>query len=156
MVNNNSIFNTKYAEFSTKWQVLPHFNNPICACNQHYHLHQKSVPLLQSIFTSIFQLYLFTKSSLQCTHTIPPTIPQQFLTSLFFRTTVPTIFLKVWTVITQLTINESLWLRLIKLVYCRCGKPSNPPSFIHSSYGFYFHTLLILSQELTFSWKPVA
>ena len=32
-VNNNSIFNTKYAEFSTKWYVLLHFHNPTCAYN---------------------------------------------------------------------------------------------------------------------------
>ena len=31
MVNNNSIFDPKYVEFSTKWQVLLHFQNPTCA-----------------------------------------------------------------------------------------------------------------------------
>ena len=45
MVNSNSIFNTKYAEFSTKWWVLLHFHTPTCAYNQRYDLHQKSVPL---------------------------------------------------------------------------------------------------------------
>ena len=31
MVNNNSIFNTEYAEFFTKWLVLLDFRNPTCA-----------------------------------------------------------------------------------------------------------------------------
>ena len=48
-VNKNSIFNTKYAEFSTKWSVLLHFQNPNCEYNQPYNLHQKCVPLLLSI-----------------------------------------------------------------------------------------------------------
>ena len=34
--NNNSIFNTKYTEFCTKWQVLLHFQSPICANNHPY------------------------------------------------------------------------------------------------------------------------
>ena len=51
-------------------------------------------------------------------------------------------------------ITDFLSLRLIKLVYCRCGKPSNPPSLIPSTYFYYFHIQLISSQELTFSWKP--
>ena len=36
-VNSNSIFNTEYAKFSTKWLVLLHFYNFTCAYN---HLHQ--------------------------------------------------------------------------------------------------------------------
>ena len=44
-----------------------------------------------------------------------------------------------------------------KLIYYRCGKPSNLPFFIPSTYCNYFHTLLIPSQELKpktsdFSW----
>ena len=50
----------------------------------------------------------------------------------------------------------TLSLRLIKLVYCRCNKPSNPPSLIPSTYFHYFHIQLIPPQELTFSWKPAA
>ena len=46
-VNSNSIFNTTYVEFSSKWQVLLHFHNPTCAYNPPYNLHQKFVPLLQ-------------------------------------------------------------------------------------------------------------
>ena len=38
----------------------------------------------------------------------------------------------------------------------RNGKLSSPPLIIPSTYCHYFHTLLIPSQELTFSWKPVA
>ena len=45
--------------------MLLHFHNPTCACNQRYNLHQKSITLPQSIFTSLFHPYLFTKSSLQ-------------------------------------------------------------------------------------------
>ena len=152
---------------------------------------KKSVPLLQSIFTSLFYLYLFTKSFLQSPLTISSSIPQQFVTSLFLRTAIPTIYtknifltqpfsqsrlrqgtrelgsfveslvrtdtvlistlyLKVWTVITGLTITDSSSFRLRKLIYCRCGKPSNPPSLIPSTYCHYFHTLLIPPQELTF------
>ena len=33
--------------------------------------------------------------------------------------------------------------------------PSNPHSLIPSTYCYYFHTLLIPSQVLAFSWKPV-
>ena len=36
------------------------------------------------------------------------------------------------------------------------SKPSNPLSLILSNYCYYFHTLLIPSQELAFSSKPVA
>ena len=35
------------------------------------------------------------------------------------------------------------------------GKPFSPPSLIPSIYNYYFDTLLISSQELTFPWKPV-
>ena len=45
-MNSNSSFNTKFAEFSTKCQVLFHFHNTTCACNQPCNLDQKSVPLL--------------------------------------------------------------------------------------------------------------
>ena len=67
-----------------------------------------------------------------------------------------TFFLKVWTMITGLTITDSLSLKLRKLEYCSCGKPSNPPSFIPSTYCHYFQTQVISPQELTFSWKSVA
>ena len=33
-------------------------------------------------------------------------------------------------------------------------KPSDPPSLITSNYFYYFDTVLILSQKLTFPWKP--
>ena len=39
----------------------------------------------------------------------------------------------LWTVIIGLTITDSLSLRLRKLVYCRCGKSSNPPSLMPST-----------------------
>ena len=64
--------------------------------------------------------------------------------------------LKVWALITGITITDSLSLRIKKLIYFRCGKPSNLPSLIPSTYFHYFHALLILPQELTFPWKPVA
>ena len=69
-VNNNSIFNTKYADFTAKLQVLLHFQNPICSNNHPYNLHQKFV-LLQSIFTSLLYPYLFTNSSLQSLLILP-------------------------------------------------------------------------------------
>ena len=39
-LKNNSVLNTKCAEISTKWYVLFHFHNPMCAYNHHYNLHQ--------------------------------------------------------------------------------------------------------------------
>ena len=39
--SNNSVFNTKYVEFSTKWQVLLHFHNPTSAYNHLYNLYFK-------------------------------------------------------------------------------------------------------------------
>ena len=60
----------------------------------HYILHQKSVPLLQSIFTSLFHPYLFTNSYLQFPLILPSSIPHHFFTFLFLRTTIPTIYTK--------------------------------------------------------------
>ena len=45
-VNNNSIFNTKYAEF-LKWQLILNFHNHTCAYNHLYNLPQIFVLLLQ-------------------------------------------------------------------------------------------------------------
>ena len=73
-----------------------------------------------------------------------------FLPQTFCQVRLPPFFLEVWTAIIGLTITDSLSLRLRKLVYCRCCKPSNPPSFIPLNYCHYFHTLLIPPQELTF------
>ena len=53
-IKNNSIFNAKCAEFSTKWLKLLKFHNPTWAYNQspiknlHYNLHQKSPPKISS------------------------------------------------------------------------------------------------------------
>ena len=93
-VNNNSIVNTKYAEFSTKWQVLIHFHNSACAYNHPCIRHQKFVPLLQLMFNSLFYSYFFRRSSLQSPLTLSSSITQQFFTSLFLRTIMPTIFTK--------------------------------------------------------------
>ena len=82
MVNKSSNFNTKYAEFSRKWQVLLHFHNPSCGYNQRCSLYQETVLLLQSIFTSLFYPYLFTKLSLQSTLTLSSYITQLFFISL--------------------------------------------------------------------------
>ena len=60
-VSNNSIFNTKYAEFVTRWKVFLYFHNPTCACNHPYNLHQKPFTLLQSTLTSLFHPYFLTK-----------------------------------------------------------------------------------------------
>ena len=174
--------------------MLLHFHNPSCGYNQRCNLYQETVPLLQSIFTSLFHPYLFTKSSLQSPLTLPSYIIQQFFTSVSLRATIPTIytknifptsnilpiqaasryqdvreycedwhclispfFLKVWTVIAGLTHNtDSLSIRLKKLIYSSCDKPSNPYPLIPSTYFHYFHIQLIPPQELTFPWKPVA
>ena len=71
-------------------------------------------------------------------------------------------FLKVWTLITGLTITDSLSLRLRifevvvsdEVVCNQNHKLSNPPSLLASTYCNYFRTLLIPSQEPTFSWEP--
>ena len=174
--------------------MLLHFHNPSCGYNQCCNPYQETVPLLQSIFTSLFHPYLFTKSSLQSPLTLPSYIIQQFFTSVSSRATIPTIytknifptsnilpiqaasryqdvreycedwhclispfFLKVWTVIAGLTHNtDSLSIRLKKLIYSSCDKPSNPYPLIPSTYFHYFHIQLIPPQELTFPWKPVA
>ena len=174
--------------------MLLHFHNPSCGYNQCCNPYQETVPLLQSIFTSLFHPYLFTKSSLQSPLTLPSYIIQQFFTSVSLRATIPTIytknifptsnilpiqaasryqdvreycedwhclispfFLKVWTVIAGLTHNtDSLSIRLKKLIYSSCDKPSNPYPLIPSTYFHYFHIQLIPPQELTFPWKPVA
>ena len=94
MLNNSSNFNKKYAEFSTKWLVLLHFNNPSCGYNQHCNLYQEIVRLLQSIFPSLFYPYQYTKSPLQSPLTLYSYITHQFLNSLFLRTTIPTIYTK--------------------------------------------------------------
>ena len=57
--------------------MLLHFQNPTCTYNHPYNLHEKSFPLLQSTFTSLFPCFL-TKSSLQSTLTLPSSIPQYF------------------------------------------------------------------------------
>ena len=93
-VNNKCIFNTKYAESSAKWQVIIYFHNSTCEHSHHYNLHQKSVPLLHSMFDSLFYPYLFKKSSEHSPLTLFSSIPQQFFTSLFLRTITPTIYTK--------------------------------------------------------------
>ena len=55
---------------------------------------------------------------------------------------ISSFFFKVCTVITGLTIS------LRKLVFCRFGRSSNPPSLIPSTYCHYFHTLLIPHKNL--------
>ena len=93
-VNNNPIFNKKCLEFSTKWYVRFHFENPTCACNHPYNLHQKSVTPLQLVFTYLFRPYFLIKSSLQSPLTLSFSIPQQFFTSRVLRTVIPTIYIK--------------------------------------------------------------
>ena len=93
-VNNNCIFNTKCPGFSIKWYVLLHSQNPTCAYNHPYNLHQKSFAPVQLFFTYLFGPYLLIKSSLQSPITLPFSIPQQFFTSLFLRTAIPTIYIK--------------------------------------------------------------
>ena len=93
-VNNNSIFNTKCLEFSTKCYVFFHFHNPTCAYNHPYNLHQRSVTPLQLFFTYLFGPYLLIKSSLQSPLTLPFSTPQLFSTSLFLLTAIPTTYIE--------------------------------------------------------------
>ena len=94
MVSNSSNLNAKYAEFSTKWQMLLHFHNPSFGYNQRCNLYQETVPLIQSILASLFLYYLFTKSFLKFPLTLPSYINQQFFSNLFLRTTIPIIYTK--------------------------------------------------------------
>ena len=132
MVNSNSIFNTKYAKFSTKCQILLHFYNCTCAYNHPYKLFQESVPLLQPIFTSaIFYLTIFAYKSQQSTikiFSLPQTFSQFRLgeevreLGSFVRpdtVLISPFFLKIWTVISGLTTTYCLSPRLRKLVYCK-------------------------------------
>ena len=148
-VKNNSIFKTKYAEFSTKWWVLLHFHNPICAYNHPYNFQQKirfstSVnshlpipPLLDhkiilTIPTNTPFRYISAIFHLPKIYPKKYFLPQPFshfrlrkgsreLGSLVMTDTalISPFFHKVYTVITELTITDSLSFRLKKLVYCR-------------------------------------
>ena len=93
-VNNNTIPNTTYAERFTEWYVLLHYHNPTCVYNHPFNLHQESGPLFRWTFASLFHPYLLTKLFLQSPVTLPSSIPQQFFTSLFLRTIIPTIYTK--------------------------------------------------------------
>ena len=178
------------------------FSQPFlgCAYNHLYNPHQKSVPLLQSIFTSLFHPSLFTKSSLQSPLSLPFSISQQFFTFFFYvqpsQQSIPKLlslsqplsqfglhqgtrelgslvttgtvlifpfFLRLWTVITGFTIfliAQAQKMCVLKVVVSdkdacnRNGKPFSHPFLIPSSYCYYFHTILIPSQELTFVWEP--
>ena len=96
-VNNNSIFNTKCAEFSTKWKVLIHFHYLTYVYNHSYKLHHKSVPLLQLLFTCLFSPYFFITSVLKSKSlTLSSSVPQQFFIFLFLCTGIRTICKKVF------------------------------------------------------------
>ena len=85
-----------YFQYKVCWttlQVLLHFENPTSTYNNPYNLHEKSFPLLQSTFTSLFPCFL-TKSSLQSTLRLPSCIPQHFFTSLFLCATIQTVYTK--------------------------------------------------------------
>ena len=57
MLKSNSVFNTKWAEFSSKCRTT-------CTCNHLPDLQQKSVPPLQPILTSLFYPSLVQKTTL--------------------------------------------------------------------------------------------
>ena len=165
--------------------MLLHFHSPTCSCKQRYNLYQKTAPLLQSISISLFHPHLFPKSSLRspirspsppsfCVQPSQLSAPKTFSLPQPFRqfrlrqrtrklerlarndtVLISPFFLKLWKVIAGLTVTDSLLLRLRKLVYCRCGKPSNPPSLVPSTYCRYLHTLLIPPQELILPLKPL-
>ena len=196
MVNNNSIFHIKVFWIFYKMVSAPSYK-------QRYNLHQKTVPLLQSIFTSY--------STITCSQN-PPYHPHQYPFPLclsnfsppFFwvlssQQSTPKIFsllqpffqfrlrrgtrelgslvrtdtvlispfsLKVWKVVTGLTITDFLSLRLRNLVY---NKSSNNTTWCVTNHPIHLlpysqtivitsirYTLLIPPQELTFPWKAVA
>ena len=177
IVNNNSIFNTKYAEFSTnvRWSFV--FTTPLV----HTTIGSVSTENLLLYLSQLSPLYLI----LTCSFPIFSSMPRQFLTSLLLRITIPTtytkniflIFLNIscrkfcrescedWhcfnlsllpqSMDTRITVTDSLWLGLRKLVYT-VGVTSNPPALISYTYFHYVHTLLIPPKELSFPWKPVA
>ena len=96
-VNNKSIFSTKYANILNKMVGAPSFSQPYLCIHQLLQSPPKiSSPPLQSIFTSLFHPYLFTKSSLQFPLTRPSSIPSEFFTSLFLHTIIPTIYTKIF------------------------------------------------------------
>ena len=95
-VNNNSIFNTKCAEFSTKWKVLIHFHYLTYVYNHSYNLHHIFVPLLQPLFTCLFSSYFFITSVLKSPLTLPSSVPQQFFIFLFLCTGIRIICKKVF------------------------------------------------------------
>ena len=64
--------------------MVLHFHNPTCGYKHSYNLHQESVPLIQSVFTSLFHPYLFTKSSCQTPLTLSSSVSQQLL-PFYFR-----------------------------------------------------------------------
>ena len=128
----------------------PSFSQPYLCIQPAVQSPPKICSLIQSIFTFLFYSYLFTKSSLKPPLTILSFIPQQFLTSLFLRITIPAIHTKIFSSDIMLTITNSVSHRLRKLIYCRCEKPSNSPSLIPYIYCHYFHTLLIPPNELLF------
>ena len=74
--------------------MFVHFHNPNGAYKHLYNLHQKFVPPLQLIVTSLFCPYLFIKSFSQSAIILPFSLPQQFFTSLFLRAALPTIYIK--------------------------------------------------------------
>ena len=79
--------------------MLLYFYNTTCAYNHPSHLCQKSVPLLKSTFISLFHTYLFSKSSLQNSLTLPSSLISNFSPSYFLRTAIPTICTKIFSLL---------------------------------------------------------
>ena len=130
-----------------------------CSQDLPYNLHQNTFPLYLSNFSPPLFCVQPSKNSTPKIYSLP----QPFCQSRLRQETrelrnlprndtvlISPFFLKVWTEITGLTTADYLSLRLRKLVYCRCGKPFNLPSFIPSTYCHYFHTLLTPQQGLAF------
>ena len=85
MFNSKSIFNTKCAKFSTKWQAYLYIQPP-------HNLHQKFVPSLQPTFTFPFHLpYTCSQNHPYGSHQYSLRLTQQFLSSHFLQTAIPTI-----------------------------------------------------------------
>ena len=86
IVNNNSIFNTKYAEFSTNVRWFFVFTTPLV----HTTIGSVSTENLLLYLSQLSPLYLI----LTCSFPIFSSMPRQFLTSLLLRITIPTTYTK--------------------------------------------------------------
>ena len=155
-----------FSQFSHPYSTLP------CSQNHHYNTHYHSLSLFLSNF-SPFSFYVQpSQKSIPKLLSLPQPLSQfglhQGTRELGSLVTTDTVlifpfFLRLWTGITGFTIfliAQAQKMCVLKVVVSdkdasnRNGKPFSHPFLIPSSYCYYFHTILIPSQELTFVWEP--